>query len=169
MWMTWREAMRTGLYGPAGFYARGEPPSRHFRTSAHVSSAYAGAMLSLLREADATLGRPARLDRHIDAAARYPGLLLRKHAARPKHGRLLRTDPLGAGHLQCAAGHHRDRDRIAGSGAANVLTGGPGQGGVDFVPRVRARLRPVLRCGGTSRATESCSRSGIHVWPSNTR
>ena len=62
MWMTWREAMRTGLYGPAGFYARGEPPSRHFRTSAHVSSAYAGAMLSLLREADAALGRPARLD-----------------------------------------------------------------------------------------------------------
>ncbi len=62
MWMTWREAMRTALYGPAGFYARGEPPSRHFRTSAHASSAYAGAMLSLLREADATLGRPARLD-----------------------------------------------------------------------------------------------------------
>src|SRR5262252_349765 len=60
--MTWREAMRTALYGPAGFYARGEPPSRHFRTSAHVSSAYAGAMLSLLREADAALGRPARLD-----------------------------------------------------------------------------------------------------------
>ena len=62
MWMTWREAMRTALYGPAGFYARGEPPSRHFRTSAHVSSAYAGAMLSLLREVDAALGRPARLD-----------------------------------------------------------------------------------------------------------
>ena len=51
MWMTWREAMRTALYGPAGFYARGEPPSGHFRTSAHVSSAYAGAMLRLLREA----------------------------------------------------------------------------------------------------------------------
>jgi pimeloyl-ACP methyl ester carboxylesterase len=25
------------------------------------------------------------------------------------------------------------------------LTGGPGQGGVDFVPRVRARMRPILR------------------------
>ena len=62
MWMTWREAMRTALYGPAGFYARGEPPSGHFRTSAHVSSAYAGAMLRLLREADAALGRPARVD-----------------------------------------------------------------------------------------------------------
>jgi len=62
MWMTWREAMQAALYGPAGFYARGEPPSRHFRTSAHVSSAYAGAMLSLLRDVDAALGRPARLD-----------------------------------------------------------------------------------------------------------
>ena len=62
MWMTWREAMRTALYGPGGFYAGGEPPSRHFRTSAHVSPAYAGAMLGLLREADAALGHPARLD-----------------------------------------------------------------------------------------------------------
>src|SRR5215475_12841898 len=60
--MTWREAMRAALYGPAGFYARGEPPSRHFRTSAHVSSAYGGAMLVLLRAVDATLGHPGRLD-----------------------------------------------------------------------------------------------------------
>jgi len=60
--MTWREAMRTALYGPAGFYTRGEPPSRHFRTSAHVSPAYAGAMLGLLREVDAALGHPRRLD-----------------------------------------------------------------------------------------------------------
>jgi pimeloyl-ACP methyl ester carboxylesterase len=30
-------------------------------------------------------------------------------------------------------------------GVLVVLTGGPGQGGVDFVPRVRARMRPVLR------------------------
>src|SRR5215470_10788190 len=60
--MTWREAMQAALYGPAGFYARGEPPSRHFRTSAHVSSAYAGAMLVLLRAVDAALGHPGRLD-----------------------------------------------------------------------------------------------------------
>jgi SAM-dependent MidA family methyltransferase len=60
--MTWREAMRAALYGPAGFYARGESPARHFRTSAHVSPAYAGAMLSLLREVDAALGHPRRLD-----------------------------------------------------------------------------------------------------------
>jgi SAM-dependent MidA family methyltransferase len=60
--MTWREAMQTALYGPAGFYARGEPPSRHFRTSALVSPAYAGAMLGLLREADAALDHPRHLD-----------------------------------------------------------------------------------------------------------
>ena len=62
MWMTWREAMRSALYGPGGFYVRGEPPSRHFRTSTHVSPAYAGAMLRMLREADAALSYPARLD-----------------------------------------------------------------------------------------------------------
>src|SRR4051794_27371022 len=33
----------------------------------------------------------------------------------------------------------------AARGVLVVLTGGPGQGGVDFVPRVRARLRPLLR------------------------
>jgi pimeloyl-ACP methyl ester carboxylesterase len=33
----------------------------------------------------------------------------------------------------------------AARGVLVVLTGGPGQGGVDFVPRVRARMRPVLR------------------------
>jgi SAM-dependent MidA family methyltransferase len=62
MWMAWREAMRIALYGPGGFYARGEPPSRHFRTSAHVSASYAGALLMLLREVDAALGHPDPLD-----------------------------------------------------------------------------------------------------------
>jgi pimeloyl-ACP methyl ester carboxylesterase len=33
----------------------------------------------------------------------------------------------------------------AARGVLVVLTGGPGQGGVDFVPRVRARMRRVLR------------------------
>ncbi len=54
--------MQAALYGPAGFYGRGEPPSRHFRTSVHVSQVYAGAMLTLLREVDIALGHPARLD-----------------------------------------------------------------------------------------------------------
>jgi SAM-dependent MidA family methyltransferase len=60
--MTWRQAMQAALYGPGGFYARGEPPARHFRTSVHVSSRYAEAVLCLLRHVDAGLGHPARLD-----------------------------------------------------------------------------------------------------------
>jgi SAM-dependent MidA family methyltransferase len=88
--MTWREAMQTALYGPGGFYARGEPPSRHFRTSAHVSPAYAAAMLGLLREVDAALGHPRRLDlvdvgagrgellaQMLNGAGRDPGLAAR--------------------------------------------------------------------------------------------
>lgn len=54
--------MRSALYGPAGFYTRGEPPSRHFRTSALVSPKYAGSVLAVLREVDAALGHPGRLD-----------------------------------------------------------------------------------------------------------
>lgn len=60
--MTWRQAMQEALYGPGGFYARGESPARHFRTSVHVSSRYAAAVLSLLRHVDAVLGHPARID-----------------------------------------------------------------------------------------------------------
>jgi SAM-dependent MidA family methyltransferase len=60
--MTWRQAMQAALYGPDGFYARGEPPARHFRTSVHISPRYAAAVLDLLRHIDAGLGRPARLD-----------------------------------------------------------------------------------------------------------
>ncbi|HEY6279526.1 MAG TPA: SAM-dependent methyltransferase [Streptosporangiaceae bacterium] len=62
MWLTWRQAMQAALYGPAGFYTRGEQPARHFRTSAHVSPRYAGALLTVLRAVDAALGHPARLD-----------------------------------------------------------------------------------------------------------
>lgn len=62
MWLAWQKAMRNALYGPGGFYARGELPSRHFRTSVHVSPAYGGAMLTLLRGVDAALGHPDRLD-----------------------------------------------------------------------------------------------------------
>jgi SAM-dependent MidA family methyltransferase len=60
--MTWREAMHAALYGPGGFYARGESPARHFRTSVHVSPSYAAAIWELLRQVDAGLGHPARID-----------------------------------------------------------------------------------------------------------
>jgi SAM-dependent MidA family methyltransferase len=60
--MTWRAAMREALYGSGGFYARGERPAAHFRTSVHASARYTAAMLALLREVDAALGQPPRLD-----------------------------------------------------------------------------------------------------------
>jgi pimeloyl-ACP methyl ester carboxylesterase len=43
--------------------------------------------------------------------------------------------------LAVAVGDNADAPR----GVLVVLTGGPGQGGVDFIPRVRARMRRVLR------------------------
>jgi SAM-dependent MidA family methyltransferase len=60
--MTWRQAMQAALYGPGGFYTRGERPARHFRTSVHTSPGYAAAVLELLREVDAGLGWPERID-----------------------------------------------------------------------------------------------------------
>jgi SAM-dependent MidA family methyltransferase len=54
--------MRAALYGSGGFYARGERPAAHFRTSVHASARYAAAMLALLSEVDAALGQPPRLD-----------------------------------------------------------------------------------------------------------
>lgn len=60
--MTWRQAMHAALYGPGGFYARGEPPASHFRTSVRVSPGYAKAVLDLLRHIDTCLGHPARID-----------------------------------------------------------------------------------------------------------
>ncbi len=62
MWTTWRAATQDALYGQGGFYARGERPAAHFRTSVHASPRYAGAILALLRHTDAALGHPDRLD-----------------------------------------------------------------------------------------------------------
>jgi pimeloyl-ACP methyl ester carboxylesterase len=47
----------------------------------------------------------------------------------------------GTVRLPVAAADNADAPR----GVLLVLTGGPGQGGVDFIPRVRARMRAVLR------------------------
>jgi SAM-dependent MidA family methyltransferase len=61
MWLTWRAATQRALYGEGGFYLR-ERPSGHFRTSVGASPAFAEAVLRLLCEVDAELGRPDRLD-----------------------------------------------------------------------------------------------------------
>lgn len=60
--MTWQQAMRTALYAPGGFYARGEVAARHFRTSVHASGRYASAIVAILREVDLALGHPDQLD-----------------------------------------------------------------------------------------------------------
>jgi SAM-dependent MidA family methyltransferase len=83
--MTWRQAMQAALYGPGGFYARGELPARHFRTSVHVSPGYAAAVLELLREVDAGLGWPDRIDL-VDVGAGQGELLEQVLAAATKPG-----------------------------------------------------------------------------------
>ncbi|MEU4740317.1 SAM-dependent methyltransferase [Actinosynnema sp. NPDC023658] len=60
----WREA----LYGPSGFFTRGEVPADHFRTAALVGPELAEALLVLLERVDFALGRPARLD-FVDVGA----------------------------------------------------------------------------------------------------
>ena len=90
VWTTWQQAMQAALYGPGGFYARGERPAAHFRTSVHTSPRYAAAVLALLREVDAALGQPAQLDL-VDVGAGQGELLSQVLAAAgpPLAGRLV--------------------------------------------------------------------------------
>jgi SAM-dependent MidA family methyltransferase len=60
-WLTWREATSGALYGPDGFF-RSQRPAAHFRTSVHASPLFADAVLRLIDETDAALGRPDELD-----------------------------------------------------------------------------------------------------------
>jgi SAM-dependent MidA family methyltransferase len=59
---SWGDAMDRALYGPGGFYARGEAPGAHFRTSVHASRLFARAVGELVRRADAALGQPDPVD-----------------------------------------------------------------------------------------------------------
>ena len=85
--------MQAALYGPGGFYARGEPPARHFRTSVHASPGYAAAVLELLREVDAGLGRPERIDLVDVGAGRAELLAQVLAAAGPERGLAGRIAP----------------------------------------------------------------------------
>lgn len=53
--------MERALYGADGFYLH-ERPSRHFRTSVSASPVFAEAVLRILTDVDARLGRPPTLD-----------------------------------------------------------------------------------------------------------
>ncbi|REF37037.1 SAM-dependent methyltransferase [Thermasporomyces composti] len=52
-WRTWREATTEALYGPDGFF-RTQAPAEHFRTSVHVSTQFAAALLRLARSTGLT-------------------------------------------------------------------------------------------------------------------
>jgi SAM-dependent MidA family methyltransferase len=125
--MTWRQAMQDALYGPGGFYARGEPPARHFRTSVHVSQSYAGAVLAMLRQVDAALGRPDRIDL-VDVGAGRAELLEQVLAAAAEPGpalpRQARPGPGGA--------------EPGGSGPGGSGPGGSGPGGRELAGRIAA-------------------------------
>ena len=61
--MRWREAMQGALYGPGGFFTgTGDGPAGHFRTSAHTSPLFAGALARLTVRIDEALGHPEPLD-----------------------------------------------------------------------------------------------------------
>jgi SAM-dependent MidA family methyltransferase len=75
--------MATALYGPRGFYVRpGAAPAAHFRTSAHASPLFAGALARLLVALDEALGRPDPLDL-VDIGAGHGELLTALTGAAP--------------------------------------------------------------------------------------
>ncbi|HEX5293515.1 MAG TPA: SAM-dependent methyltransferase [Streptosporangiaceae bacterium] len=123
--MTWRRAMRSALYGPGGFYARGERPARHFRTSVRASPRYAAAMLTLLTAVDEALGRPPQVD-VVDVGAGGGELL----------GQLLAAVPAALG------------ERLA----AHAVEITPRPAGLD--PRIRWRQAPPRRITGLVIASE---------------
>ena len=88
----WRTAMERALYGPGGFYTRGERPAAHFRTSVHASHRFAQALARLVAEMDdrarppAAL-RPRRRRRRLRRAARRDPVGVRPgRAAAPDRG-----------------------------------------------------------------------------------
>ncbi len=74
--MPWSVAMNDALYGPDGFYRRGEVPAEHFRTNVHVSTQFAAAVAQLVLTVDELLGQPAVLD-IVDVGAGEGELLSR--------------------------------------------------------------------------------------------
>jgi SAM-dependent MidA family methyltransferase len=149
--MTWREAMHAALYGPGGFYARGEPPARHFRTSVHVSPSYAAAIWDLLREVDAGLGHPGRLDLVDVGAGR--GELLEQVLAAAERGSTAQPDGAGTGGAEAGgASGVGVTPELAGRIAACAVEVAPRPAGVD--PRIGWQLVPPTGITGLVIASE---------------
>jgi SAM-dependent MidA family methyltransferase len=134
--MTWRTAMREALYGSGGFYARGERPAAHFRTSAHASARYAAAMLALLREVDAALDHPPRLDL-VDVGAGQGELL---------------TDMLAQALQPGPDAQPAARPPLAGRIVAHAVEVAPRPPGLG--PQIRWREAPPARITGLVIASE---------------
>ncbi len=83
----WRTAMEHALYGPSGFYSRGERPAAHFRTSVHASHRFARALARLVAEVDTALGHPPRFDL-VDVGAGSGELLTEIQSVSSLAGRL---------------------------------------------------------------------------------
>ncbi|HEX7305612.1 SAM-dependent methyltransferase [Lentzea sp.] len=64
----WEAAWHAALYGPGGFFARGEKPFSHFRTSPLVGPELAEALVELLARVDTALGNPPVVD-FVDVGA----------------------------------------------------------------------------------------------------
>jgi SAM-dependent MidA family methyltransferase len=113
--------MRRALYGPDGFFTRPGPgPAAHFRTSAHASPIFAGALAHLLATVDTALGHPDPVE-VVDVGAGRGELLMALRAAAP--------EPL------------RDRLRLTAVELAPRPTGLPAAiAWVDRVPRGTAGL-----------------------------
>ena len=118
--------MHAALYGPGGFYARGEPPARHFRTSVHVSPSYAAAIWELLRQVDAGLGHPRRIDL-VDIGAGQ-GELLEQVLSAAEQGGEAADGAAGAGSVPLAEG-------TSGVGVAPGLAGRIATCAVEVAPR----------------------------------
>ncbi|MEV4138294.1 SAM-dependent methyltransferase [Dactylosporangium sp. NPDC049742] len=93
MSVRWRAAMERALYGDDGFFRAKAGPAAHFRTSAHASPLFAGAIATLLERVDEALDHPARLDLVDVGAGR--GELLRGIVAALPPAVAARVAPVG--------------------------------------------------------------------------
>jgi SAM-dependent MidA family methyltransferase len=114
--------MEHALYGPDGFYTRGERPAAHFRTSVHASRRFAHAMARLVAEVDDALGGPARFDL-VDVGAGSGELLAEILAVTGLGGRLraiaVEVAPRPAGLSPAIEWRNRLPDTVTGLVIAN--------------------------------------------------
>ncbi|WP_090007567.1 SAM-dependent methyltransferase [Lentzea albidocapillata] len=115
----WEAAWHAALYGPGGFFARGEKPSAHFRTAPLVGPELAEALLTLLSRVDAALGFPPVVD-FVDVGAGGGELAF---AVRSLASASLASGPLASGPL--ASGSLTSGSLTSGSLTSGSQASGP--------------------------------------------